>query len=53
MESLSMQDNHLTPDMPSRGMRIALGIINRISVALHMGTKDWYEDHSSEGVECI
>lgn len=32
-------------------MRIALGIIKRIPVALHVGTKDCYEDQSSEGAE--
>jgi len=26
MESLAMRDTHRTPDMPSRGMRIALSI---------------------------
>jgi hypothetical protein len=53
MESLAMRDTHRTPDMPSRGMRIALDIIKRIPVTLHVGTKDCYEDQSSEGAECV
>jgi hypothetical protein len=39
MESLSLRVSHRTPDMPSRGMRIALSITNRIPVILHVGTK--------------
>lgn len=53
MESLSLRVSHRTPDMPSRGMRIALDIIKRIPVTLHVGTKDCYEDQSSEGAECV
>ena len=53
MESLSLRVSHRTPDMPSRGMRIALDIIKRIPVTLHVGTKDCYEDQSSERAECV
>ncbi len=42
-----MRDTHRTPDMPIRGMRIALGILKRIPVPLHVGTTDCYEDQSS------
>jgi len=53
MESLAMRDTHRTPDMPSGGMRIALRIIKRIPVTRHVGTKDWCDDQSSEGAECV
>jgi len=53
MKSLSIRDTHRTSDMPCRGMRIALGITNRIPVALHMGTRNCYEEQNSEGAECV